>query len=150
MTLSFTSTDQVGNYIWLEICCQTTINCWIATNRKCSIQVGFDWFDRNTIHWDKKLLWVKTVNISTQSWHKEGGILLGEGAWLRLAHLIERLEGCRPRLIYGTGSCNTSLCVSPQPKCNYSLDITYSKILFISYDLLTTNRICKDFEVAFK
>ena len=46
----------------------------------------------------QKLLWVKTVNISIQSWQKEGGINLGEGARLRLAHQIERSEGRRPRV----------------------------------------------------
>ena len=46
----------------------------------------------------QKLLWVKTVNISIQSWQKEGGITLGDRARLRLAHQVERLEGRRPRV----------------------------------------------------
>jgi hypothetical protein len=46
----------------------------------------------------QKLLWVKTENVSIQSWQKEGGISLGEGARLRLAHQIERLEGRRPKV----------------------------------------------------
>ena len=37
----------------------------------------------------QKLLWVKTVNISIQSWQKEG---------LHLAHQIKRLVGHRPRV----------------------------------------------------
>ena len=36
--------------------------------------------------------------ISNQSWQKEGGITLGEGARLHLAHQIKRLEGHRPRV----------------------------------------------------
>ena len=128
----------------------TTINCWLATNRKCSIQVGFDWFDRNTIHWDKNYYgwkqWISQLRVGIKKvgfcWEKE----LGSASPIWSKGWRDVGQG----FIYGTGSCNTSLCVSPQPKCNYSLDITYSKILFISYDLLTTNRICKDFEVAFK
>lgn len=44
-----------------------------------------------TPHIGTKILWVKIVNISIQGWHKEGGITLGDGAWLRLVHQIEWL-----------------------------------------------------------
>ena len=39
----------------------------------------------------QKLLLIKTVNISIQVWHREGGITQGDSAWLRLAHQIEEL-----------------------------------------------------------
>ena len=36
----------------------------------------------------QKLAWIETVKISTQAWHQEGGITLGDGAWIHLAHQI--------------------------------------------------------------